>query len=518
MTTELVMCMGCFWDSFLSIHCGTKVRKIVLSVAVFSFASCSGPPHGQGISFGPNGDATLAVTLRATPLAPPPNTNLLSFSATVLGISLTPSTGGSLGLPLNSTLYQIDLTRLQSDTALVSLSTAIPPGTYDNMIVSLANPMITYCRQTQGTSGCAAGSVTTVSGGPATPIISTVPFPLMLVHGQTAGLAVVMNLTNALTMNPQSQAISSVNLGAADVVGAMMLPPASSTLPASSIEFIDDITGVVSSVDPISESVTVQTATRGPITAKASSSTIVSPNCTTFNLGDTFACAKPGQVASLDVTLNTDGTFSLVEYDPLGTTEGDWIEGIVVQAPSSSTEFEIVANDLVVASSNSLIGGKLELGAPVTVNLVNPKPFVVDGKGLSIPVSAFDGATDASILQPGETLALHVTAFTPASESSIAAASVDFVYLRFTRVTGLVAVAAPPNTFTMQSFPSFFGLSLPVTVQLSSGSPSTKFDGISDASSLVSEQTVSITALYFGSPTGPTPTPTPLCAAKVRVH
>ena len=262
----------------------------------------------------------------------------------------------------------------------------------------------------------------------------------------------------------------------------------------------------------------MQTTTRGSLTALAGPSTIVSPNCTTFQLGTTFTCAKQGQVASLDVTLNVDGTFGLLEYDPLAITGGDWLEGVVTQLPSSSSQFQIVVNDMVLAPSNTLIGSNLELGAQVAVNLIAPKPFVVDSKGLIIPNSGFAGATDASVLQPGETLAVHVTAFTAASATSLATASADFVYLRFTRVTGLVAGAAPPNTFTMQSFPPFFGLTSPVTVQLSAGSPpETRFDGISNASSLVSGQTVSIHALYFGIPTGPTPTPTPFSAAKVRV-
>jgi len=59
-------------------------------------------------------------------------------------------------------------------------------------------------------------------------------------------------------------------------------------------------------------------------------------------------------------------------------------------------------------------------------------PFVVDTKGLDVPNSTFTGATDASILMPGQTLAVHVVSFTPASGATLAAANVDFVYLRFT--------------------------------------------------------------------------------------
>jgi hypothetical protein len=283
------------------------------------------------------------------------------------------------------------------------------------------------------------------------------------------------------------------------------------------MDFVEDVTGIVSSVDEATESVTIRTATRGSITAIAGTSTIVSPNCTTFNLGSTFTCAKQGQVASLDTILKMDGSLSLLEYDPLAIIAGDWIEGIIGLLPSSSTQFQLVTNDFVLANNNSLIGNKLELGAPVRITLVSPKPFAVDSKGLVVPNTSFTGAMDASILAPGQTLAVHVVSFTAGTGTTPAAASVDFVYLRFTRVTGSVANAAPPNTFAIQSLPSFFGLTSPVTVQLSTVSPSTNFDGVTGASELNSGQTTSIRALYFGPPTGPTPTPTPFSAAKVRI-
>ena len=82
-----------------------------------------------------------------------------------------------------------------------------------------------------------------------------------------------------------------------------------------------DVTGVVTTINTTTQSVTVKTATRGSLTAIANSSTVFSPNCTAFNLSLTFAsCVVQGQVASLDMVLNTDGTFTLLEYDPLSTT------------------------------------------------------------------------------------------------------------------------------------------------------------------------------------------------------
>jgi uncharacterized protein DUF4382 len=509
-----------FRKSILASLCWRDLKKFwgfSVLVLVLLLESCSGPSKPNGSETGQGSNASMILTLRAAPLPAPASTNLLSFRTTVVGVSLTPESGGSVNVPLNSDLYQVDLVRLQSDTTLLALSTSIPAGTYTNMVVSLSDPAVTYCMQTQGITGCAAGSVTTLSGPSAMPIITTFPFPLVVSRAQNTALAISVDIASALTVNGQTQAITAVNLGAANVLTAMILPLASSSLPSATLDFVEDVTGIVSSVDEATQSLTIQTATKGPVTAIAGTSTIVSSNCTTFNLGSTFACAKQGQVASLDTILNPDGSLTLLEYDPLAVMEGDWIEGIIGLPPSSSTQFQLVTDDFVTATNNSFIGSNLKLGAPVRITLESPKPFVVDSKGLVIPNSSFSGAVDASVLTPGQTLALHVVSFTPGTGTTLAAASVDFVYLRFTRVTGSVASAAPPNTFAIQSLPSFFGLTLPVTVQLSSVSPDTNFDGVSGASELVSGQTASIRALYFGPPTGPTPTPSPFSAAKVRI-
>jgi hypothetical protein len=308
-----------------------------------------------------------------------------------------------------------------------------------------------------------------------------------------------------------------VNLAAANVITANALPSSASSLATGQLDFVEDVTGVVTTVNAASQSVTVKTATRGSLTAIANTSTVFSPNCNTFSRANTIACVLQGDVASLDMVLNSDGTLTLLEYDPLDTISSDWIEGIITSTPSSSTQFQLVVNDTVSASANSLFGTAAPLGTPVNVTLSSPQPFAVDTKGLVVPVTVFSGGTDTSVLAPGQEVAVRLTAFTAASGSTLASATANFVYLRFTSVTGTVSSVAPPNTFTMQSFPPFLGLTTPVTVQLSAGSPSTNFDGVTAASGLTAGQVVSIHALYFGPPVGLTSTLTPFSAAKVRV-
>ena len=502
-----------------------KVRKIFaapLLLCAASLVSCSGLPRNSGGGTGGGtGTASVSVTMIATPLAPPPNTNLLSFAVDVNTITLTSSSGTSVNIPLNATSLSVDLTKLQSDSAFLGTSATVPAGSYSSMSVSISNPVVTFCTQTTGNTGCAAGSVTTLTGAAATPKITTAPFPLTLTSNQKTGLAINFNLGNALTVSTtQPQVVTAVNLAATSILSANSLPSTANSLASGQLDFVEDVTGVVTAVNTTTQSVTVQTATRGSLTALANSSTVFSPNCTFFNLSLTFSsCVVQGHVASLDMALNSDGTFTLLEYDPLATTTGDWIEGILTSIPSSTTQFQLVANNFVLSATGSLIGSALPLGSTVNITIpVSPQPFVVDSKGLVVPsADPFTGRTDTSALAPGQVVAAHITAFTAASGSALATASTNLLFLRFTPVTGTVASVAPPNTLTIQSLPTFFGVTTPVTVQLSTGSPSTNFDGVTSSSTLTVGQTISISALYFGPPVGVTSTPTPFSAAKVRV-
>src|SRR5882762_4327148 len=304
-----------------------NVLASLLSISAISLVACSGPKNPSPPPGG--GTATVSFTLTAAPLTPPPSTNLLSFIVDVNTITLTSSTGTNVNIPLNAASFSVDLTKLQSDSAFLGTSATVPAGSYTSMSVSLSSPVVTFCTQTAGNTGCASGSVTTISGATAAPKITTAPFPLTLTANQKTGLAVTLNTGNALTVNT-SQVVTAVNLGAANVLSANNLPSASSSLAAGHLDFVEDVTGVVTAVNAATQSVTVKTATRGSLIAIANSSTVFSPNCTAFNLSLSFSsCIVQGQVASLDTVLNSDGTFTLLEYDPLSTTTADWIEGIV---------------------------------------------------------------------------------------------------------------------------------------------------------------------------------------------
>jgi hypothetical protein len=203
----------------------------------------------------------------------------------------------------------------------------------------------------------------------------------------------------------------------------------------------------------------------------------------------------------------------------LDAVASDWIEGVVSATPSSSTQFEVVTNDVFLASTGSLIANNVSPGDRITVNLKSGAMFGVDSQGLTLPADAitFQIANDTSVLRPSQTVAVRVASFTAANGSTPGSVSVDLVELRFTRVVGTVFSSAPPNNFFIQNLPPFFGANTQKKVQLTQAAAPqtapTNFDGITDVTGLSNGQIISIRAIYFG-PTSAIP----FAAAKLRKH
>ncbi|HEV2195659.1 MAG TPA: DUF4382 domain-containing protein [Candidatus Acidoferrum sp.] len=500
-----------------------------LLLAALSLTSCTlkRPCPLCGGGGGGGGNTTgVSATLAAVPLTPPPGTNILSFVVTITGVSLTPSAGGTaVQLNLPATSITVDLMRLQSDSTLLGEALSnVPAATYDKVSVSVSNVVVTYCTQVSpGTPGCTAGTVKQVTQSATVPATSS--FSLMLSSGQVAAVQVQFNLAHAITISAtQPQVVSAVDLTASNVLTASVLPPASSSLGNGQSDFIEDFTGLVTNAIVSSQTVTIRTATRGTITATANSSTFYSPNCTSppFNSTADIHCVTTGDIASVDMALDATGSFTLLDYDPLDTAASDWIEGVVMIVPTSTTQFQIVANDLFQPSSGSLVGTKLPLGSTVTLNLsTSPAAtFGVDERGLTVPAdtTTFISANDTSVLRAGQDVAVHISTFTAAAGSTPATATADVVELRFSRVTGTVS---SPNSvsfsFQTSSLPAYFGQTTIELAELNAASaPSsapTNYDGVSAGTGLIVGDTVSIRALYFGPNSA-----MPFTCAKVRKH
>ena len=458
---------------------------VLLILAAFSLSSCSGLPSNSTIP--PPANGTLVLVLKANPPAPSSGLSLISFAGTVTGVSLTPSTGTTSTLA--ATTFNVEFTRLTSDTFFLGTISA-PAGAYTAINVTFGAHTATFCTQpTPGVAGC-SGAATQVSGAAGSATVTT---PITITASQNSSLALVADLGKAITASGQT--ISAVNLGATGVFSTSTIP-GTSDLTGTQIAHVEDIFGIVTTANATTHTVIVQTATHGSITAVQGSSAVYdATGCTVQD----FTCVAVNQVVSLDAILNADGTFTYTYFDPIFTTPDDFVEAVVTTPGNSTTQqFTAVTTDFSPASSSSLISGKVNLGDPAVVTISTnpvPFPFVIDNKGLFVPTNSFEGATDASVVQPGQTVLIHLTAFTAKNGTTPAAITADSLALRYTRVSGTVATTGNP-IFSVGTLPPFFGLS--TNAQMQASSTFTSLDGYAPPLSVSGGDNISARALFFG--------------------
>lgn len=498
-----------------------------LSLVVLFLTSCSGPFQGVCTTNCGGGGATVSVTLVADTL--PANPSILSFKVSVNGVQLTPTTGTAVTLTPATPV--IDLMRLQSDTAFLGTLANVPSGTY-TVQVSLSNPTITFLNDTgssvtAGSTTCANSSVCTATLTAAgNPTISA--FTLTATSSGKQGIGLDFNLKNAISLSGGTLSVNfNPSAPSPAVLSAFTLPRSNANLGSNQLELIEDFTGVVSLNG---SNVKVTSPTRGALTATNTSSSFfdLSPDGSICPSPGNFAsCVVNGQIASVDAYLNSDGTISLKEYEPLVATQKDLVEGTVYSIPSP-TQFGLVVTDKIQAASGSLING-LNTGALLTVNISSSaNSFFVDTKGLAVSSVApgilanFAGQTSTSAIHDGQSIAVHVTAFTAASGSTPASATADTVTLRWSRITSSVQSASSP-VFTISGTPSYFGFAQGSLfgVQTFNGTPGadgiTNFDGVADGNGLApTTPPVALRALFLEN-TSNSANPV-FFAAKIRQH
>jgi len=314
-----------------------------------------------------------------------------------------------------------------------------------------------------------------------------------------------VNIGNSLTLTGQT--VTNVDLTAVNVFTMATLPPTSTTtdLGSGKLAHIDDVMGTITAVN--SNKITLQTATRGSITATANSSTQFDTSCASPSV---TGCIHVNDVAIIDAVLNTDGTLALIYYQPVSGSSIDFLEGVVTGVPNSN-QFPIVVTDSVSASTGSLLNGQVQPGDQIVVTMNAPNPFTIIAKGLTTPAgNGFAGSTSVTAILPGQTVAFPVLTFTAQSGVTPGSATGKDLALRFSRFSAVMANSTLP-IFSATTFPSYYGLISPQNFQTTSGRLS--LDGVSSLTSIANGSTFSTTALYVGGPTSPQ-----FSALSVRAH
>src|ERR1700730_1543171 len=503
----------------------------VLFFAAFSLTACSGPKTGCTVNCGGGGTAPVNVTLVSD--APPASPSLLSYKVTISQVTLTLATGTAFTFTPNPAPV-LELMRLQSDSVLVGTLLNVPAGNYSSVSLSLGSPQITFLNNTSATitnassvpGTCIVGAICTISPSVSgQPQVSATPFPITLSGSAKIGLGIDFNLNNSITVTGgiMTGTFTPTTVGT-NVLSAFNLPR-NSSLTGSQLDLIEDFVGVVS---VSGQNVTLTSPTRGTITASTTTNTAFDPDPSGSLCATPSSCVVANQVASVDAILNSDGTLSIQEFEPLLNAAKDVVEGTVVAInQTTQTQFTIVTTDKVQAATGSLIGG-LNVGDPLAVNIaLNPNPFLVDTKGLMVrqnfsgTVSNFTNFNNTAAIHLGQTVGVHVTSFTGATAIASASCNIDTVTLRWSRFTATPTSQASP-AFDVNTIPAYFNIT-PASffeVETFLGTPGadgvTNLEGIADVNAINDSKPVALRALYLENSTN---SAAPVFfAAKVRQH
>jgi len=466
----------------------------VLCFAIIAVAGCSGGGQtttiGGGGGGGGNQSASLTLTLTSKPDVSLTNISVLSATVGITGITLNPTSGTAVSMTLSPTVYPTDLTRLQSDTAFLG-TLSLPAATYTSATVTFSAPTLTIDNQSGATLNgtCLSGTICKIVLTAGSSQVISAPFPLTLAAGQAKGISLNLNLNDAITITSGTLAL---DFGAVDVVTAATLPRTGA--PSGALDLIEDFVGLVTAKS--STSITV-TASNGIVLqfALSSSPTIEDPQglCTAMNA----TCLVANQtVVSVDATVNTSGTLTLVSADLLDVSPRDEVEGTLITTATPG-QFNLVVANKVVASGNSTLASA-NSGDVFLVTLTNPT-FLVDldefFNNASLPpanvTTLFAGEGD---LVTGQDVMVHVTAATGTAAAGDQAITADRVLLRFTRTTGTVQIVSG-QTFTLSNLPPFMTFTTNPVVNTITGA--TNFDGVTDIGSVTVGQTISIRALLL---------------------
>lgn len=448
------------------VGCSMKRNKLSIFtalVAALSMTSCYHEfPNGGGGGGGGATTANVSVTMFSD--TAPASIGIMSFVVTVNAIELTSSSGTQTTFAPNSGKgITVDLARVQSDSAFLGTIPNVPTGTLSSISLSFA-PTVelaffngTGAAVTNLNPACPANDLCaasfTVVGAPS--ITST-----QSISGNT-GIGIDVNLANALTLSGTTLTPNLSNSGNTNVVSAVALPRANTSLAAGQLDLIEDFTGAVSVVSGTNVTIASPSlAGRGSIVASSVAGTTVYDQDPTQTLcpGGTTSlggCVTANGAASMDAILNTDGTFTVQEIEPLQSTLQDTVEGIVVLS-TSATQFDMIVTDIIPAATSNISG--VTLGTPMAVNLLAGPNFWVDTKGLAVgaAISNFQGMTDTSALHPGQAVAVHIVAMAAPVANQIPSATTDTVTLRWSRFISTVQTASSP-AFSVTAIPGYFG-------------------------------------------------------------
>jgi|HubBroStandDraft_1064217.scaffolds.fasta_scaffold28228_2 hypothetical protein len=386
-----------------------------------------------------------------------PLQGVVSFKVVIMGIAV--AQGTSTPITVTTGQQTVDFARLNGMHTLVDMNT-IPTGTYDTVIVTLANPEIDYLNvtnpQTTPPTRPTISSYTSTTTPPATLSMSTVTIPLTnpltVTAGQVIGLGFDFNILKSLAVDTNGQITGVIN------------PTLSlnAITPSDADAYIDEFIAGVTTINATGNSFTIQ----GP---HGHAFTVDVNDQTEWEGGDTINDLTMTSIVMISGTLDrTAGTFD-ADTVAILSQDGFYAGGLItyVDPPTGTAQdFDLYVRDVLPA------GTGFNSGQISTIDLTgNEKYFVYWMHNVFVNPRWSNVFFNSSLLVPGQ----HVSIGGPLSNGTV---TVKRVVLRHEGHTGTL-VANSANTGTSTFLFNSNGLAGvlfngPVTVYVT---PFTKFGG-----------------------------------------
>jgi hypothetical protein len=396
----------------------------LFALALIAFAvgcgagNMSTPPVAQqqsGMVFVSGGDAPLP--------------SVVSFKVDIMGIAV--AQGTSTPITVTTGEQTVDFAKLNGMHTLLDLNT-IPAGTYDTVIVTLANPEIDYLNvtnpQTNPPTRPTISALTSTSTPPATLSMSTVTIsltnPLVVSTGNVIGLGFEFDIAKSLAMN-NGQITGSIN----PTINVNAITPSDADA------HIDEFIAGVTTINATGNSFTIQ----GP---HGHAFTVNVNDQTEWEGSETISDLTMSSIVMISGTLDrTAGTF---DADTVAILSQDkfFAGGLItyVDPPTGTAQdFDLYVRDVLPA------GTGFNSGQILTINLNGTeKYFVYWMHNVFVNPRWSNIFFNSSLLVPGQ----HVSIGGPFSNGTV---TVKRVVLRHEGHTGtLVAGSANVGTSTFQ--------------------------------------------------------------------
>lgn len=458
------------------------VRRIFVSCMLMGLVGCGGgsgssnPPGGTNPSPTPQ---TSQVSFSLHDM-PPMGVTVLSFQATITGMTLQPGNVSILNSPMT-----LEMTQLQGMSSYLG-TVSLPAGTYTGISITLSNPQMTFLNDTggmmggggmMGASGCANGQVCQLNPSLSSSSVSITgsPFPIDVQANTPFDLQMDFDLMNSLQSN----------MGMNPTMSSMMEQPSQGS------DVLDDMDDMICQVGSVGSSQFTMSCVEG-----MPSMTISTDAGTTF-LGfdaigkpNSFAGLAQGQIVLARMQLMAGGTLH-AEKVRFESANPQVLDGMIV-AINSSTQF-----DMVMTNDAPAFQG-LNLGSLVRINMQAGGTLDVDDTELPVNGMPFAASSDMMVGQ--------VVQIEPSSalvNGTPPQLSTNHVRLMKAWITAKVASVVNADTFTLQSLPGMFGTAGFSTVTVNT-SAQTMFENVANVAALNVGDTVSVRGPMFlasGAPT-----------------